>query len=177
MNRLRRVVTVAAVCIVIGAGAVLASEVRTFRQRLGVINEDVVRPGKILMLDLRRAVATGDIGVREVYTSMRQDTYDEMTGRADALDATAWQLVLDARQQWFATQRRSDFTAYVSAVHALEAVDYLAQFPRGGGSDYDLKFAGLAFNVSSTAAQGARYAEELEKRHPYGIPMIGEGSP
>ena len=135
-----RRVTVLLGVLAAAAMVAMAAEVSSTARLTSQIQEEVVKPGKLLRNDLPRALAVD------------QEALLVVVARTDPLSEKAWDLTVKARENWYATETPEAFAAYVSAVEALLAVDNLAMVPRRGETGY-LTAADRHFVASEAAAR------------------------
>jgi hypothetical protein len=135
----------------VAAMVAAAAEVSSTTQLTSQIRQQVVAPGKLLRHDLPKALAEG-----------RDALLDSVT-RTDRISEKAWELTIKARESWYATETPEAFSAYVSAVEALLAVDNLAMVPRTGETGY-LAAADRHLVASEAADKGAATAADAKQR-------------
>ncbi|MDH4179619.1 MAG: hypothetical protein OEV33_03840, partial [Armatimonadota bacterium] len=99
-----RRVTVLLGVLAAAAMVAMAAEVSSTARLTSQIQEEVVKPGKLLRNDLPRALAVD------------QEALLVVVARTDPLSEKAWDLTVKARENWYATETPEAFAAYVSAV-------------------------------------------------------------
>ena len=124
--------------------------------------QTVVAPGLSLFDRLGKATTDG--------TPPDSPIWQQAAVEADGLSDTGWQLMVQAREQWCATETESDFQSYLSIADAVSATDHLSMVPRTGDETHP-DAARARFASSQHAARlGAQLAQVSQVSRPTPAP-------